>query len=128
MLHACIGPSSSISITWPCDLQADQLRPTILLCAIAYQHLFILLSAILFFFFAVAAGKDAYDQTPLPPPAVAEEASVKLHEEAARKLHEIGMPQHNRKAVKQLDSACVSPTRSTDKLADGDSEKGFPLA
>ena len=78
-------------------------------CAAAYQHLFVILSAILFFFFSVAAGKDAYDQVRLPPPAVTEAAAAKLHEFALQPL--------DGNSPSQLDSARVSPSNSTGKLA-----------
>ncbi|EIE22951.1 hypothetical protein COCSUDRAFT_41963 [Coccomyxa subellipsoidea C-169] len=74
-----------------------------------YQHLFVILSAILFFFFSVAAGKDAYDQVRLPPPAVTEAAAAKLHEFALQPL--------GGNFPSQLDSACVSPSSSAGKIA-----------
>ncbi|BDA49891.1 probable cytochrome b561 and DOMON domain-containing protein At3g25 [Coccomyxa sp. Obi] len=84
-----------------------------------YQHLFIALSAILFFFFSVAAGKDAYDQVGLPPPAVAMAAAAKLPE--LGKLPEAALQPPRRGSIEfaaTLDSARVSPSGSSVKLAD----------
>ncbi len=83
-----------------------------LMCSAAYQHLFIALSAVLFFFFSVAVGKDAYDQVGLPPPAVAMAAAAKLPEAALQP------PRRGSVELNTLDSARVSPSGSNTKLAD----------
>lgn len=82
----------------------------------AYQHLFIALSAILFFFFTVAAGKDAYDQVQLPPPAVAAAAALKVPEVAMQPR--LGL---------QLDSARLSPVDSAQQLDKKADSKGTIL-
>ncbi|CAL8465580.1 g5116 [Coccomyxa elongata] len=83
-----------------------------------YQHLFIALSAVLFFFFSVAVGKDAYDQVGLPPPAVAMAAAAKLP--VIGKLPEAAPQPPCRGSIEiagNLDSARVSPSNSSFKVA-----------